>query len=87
MAGFVEQQLGEALGAADPDRTPGGRPGELADADLEALGLRLGLGDADVLRVLPDEQVILQSKGAANPGVIRPLGRDNYLYVIMPMAR
>jgi DNA polymerase-3 subunit beta len=41
----------------------------------------------DVLRVLPDEQVILQSKGAANPGVIRPLGRDNYLYVIMPMAR
>ncbi len=41
----------------------------------------------DVLRILPDEQVILQSKGAANPGVIRPLGRDNYLYVIMPMAR
>lgn len=41
----------------------------------------------DVLRVLPDEQVVLQSKGAANPGVIRPLGRDNYLYVIMPMAR
>lgn len=41
----------------------------------------------DVLRVLPDEQVVLQSKGAANPGVIRPVGRDNYLYVIMPMAR
>ncbi len=41
----------------------------------------------DVLRVLPDEQVILQSKGAANPGVIRPMGRDNYLYIIMPMSR
>ena len=41
----------------------------------------------DVLRVLPDEQVRLESKGAANPGVIRPAGRDNYLYIIMPMSR
>jgi DNA polymerase III subunit beta len=41
----------------------------------------------DVLRVLPDEQVRLESKGAANPGVIRPHGRDNYLYIIMPMSR
>jgi DNA polymerase-3 subunit beta len=41
----------------------------------------------DVLRTLPDEQVVLQSKGPANPGVLRPHGRDNYLYVIMPMSR
>jgi DNA polymerase-3 subunit beta len=41
----------------------------------------------DVLRTLNDPDVVLQSKGAANPGVIRPVGRDDYLYVIMPMAR
>ncbi|MCU0463124.1 MAG: DNA polymerase III subunit beta [Anaerolineae bacterium] len=41
----------------------------------------------DVLRILPDEQVVLQSKGPANPGVLRAVGRENYLYVIMPMSR
>ena len=44
---LVEDQLGEALGAADADRAAARRPRELADADLEAPGLRLGLGDAD----------------------------------------
>jgi DNA polymerase-3 subunit beta len=41
----------------------------------------------EVLRVLPDEEVVLQSKGPANPGVLRPMGRDSFLYVIMPMSR
>ena len=44
---FIEDQLGEAFGTADADRAAGGGPRELADADLEALGLRFGLGDAD----------------------------------------
>src|SRR5690606_28697845 len=44
---LVEQQLGEALGAADADGAAAGRPRELAHAQLEALLLRLVLGDAD----------------------------------------
>jgi DNA polymerase-3 subunit beta len=40
----------------------------------------------DVLRVIPDERVILQSNGAANPGVLRPENRDDFVHVIMPMS-
>ena len=47
MTGFVEDQLGEAFGTAEADRAARRGPRELADADLQALGLRLGLGDAD----------------------------------------
>ena len=45
--GFVEHQLGETLGATDADGAPAGSPRELADADLQALLLRLALGDTD----------------------------------------
>lgn len=40
----------------------------------------------DVLRVIPDERVVLQSNGAANPGVLRPENRDDFIHVIMPMS-
>ncbi len=40
----------------------------------------------DVLRVIPDEQVVLQSNGSANPGVLRPRERDDFIHVIMPMS-
>ncbi|RMG76988.1 MAG: DNA polymerase III subunit beta [Chloroflexi bacterium] len=40
----------------------------------------------DVLRVIPDERVVLQSNGSANPGVIRPENRDDFIHVIMPMS-
>lgn len=39
----------------------------------------------DVLQVLADGQVALESTGPSNPGVFRPLGRENYVHVIMPM--
>lgn len=41
----------------------------------------------DVLRVIDDEQVVFQSNGAENPGVIRPRDRDDFIHVIMPMSR
>ncbi len=44
---FVEDQLGEALGAADADRAATGGPRELGHADLQALGLGFGLGHAN----------------------------------------
>ncbi len=40
----------------------------------------------DVLNVIPDERVVLESNGAASPGVVRPEGRDDFITVIMPMS-
>ncbi len=40
----------------------------------------------DVLNVVKEEQVLLQSNGPTAPGVIRPVGRDDFTHVIMPMS-
>ncbi|MBA7617590.1 Beta sliding clamp [subsurface metagenome] len=39
----------------------------------------------DVLSVLNEAQVALETTNPSSPGVIRPVGVDNYLHVIMPM--
>ncbi|HEY79353.1 MAG TPA: DNA polymerase III subunit beta [Dehalococcoidia bacterium] len=39
----------------------------------------------DVLGVLHEEQVALETTNPSSPGVIRPVGMDNYTHVIMPM--
>jgi len=39
----------------------------------------------DVLSVLHEAQVALETTNPSSPGVIRPVGADNYLHVIMPM--
>lgn len=40
---------------------------------------------ADVLGVLNSPQVALETSGAASPGVVKPVGRDDFTHVIMPM--
>ncbi len=40
----------------------------------------------DVLNVIREEQVVLQSNGPTAPGVIKPVGRDDFVHVIMPMS-
>jgi len=40
---------------------------------------------SDVLSVLRQSQVALETTTPSSPGVIRPLGVDNYVHVIMPM--
>lgn len=40
----------------------------------------------DVLRVISEERVVLESNGSANPGVVRPENRDDFVHVIMPMS-
>lgn len=40
----------------------------------------------DVLNVMPDERVILESNGPSHAGVVRPDGRDDFVAVIMPMS-
>ncbi len=39
----------------------------------------------DVLNVLHETQVALETTNPSSPGVLRPVGQDNYLYVVMPM--
>jgi len=39
----------------------------------------------DVLSVLHESQVALETTNPSSPGVIRPVGVDNYVHVIMPM--
>ena len=39
----------------------------------------------DVLGVLTEEEVALETTDTSSPGVIRQVGRDNYIHVIMPM--
>jgi DNA polymerase-3 subunit beta len=39
----------------------------------------------DVLSVLREPQVALETTTPSSPGVIRPVGVDNYVHVIMPM--
>ena len=40
---------------------------------------------ADVLGVMNSPQVALETIGAASPGVLKPVGRDDFVHVIMPM--
>jgi DNA polymerase-3 subunit beta len=39
----------------------------------------------DVLAVLEDGQVALETTNPSSPGVLRPVGLENYVHVIMPM--
>ena len=39
----------------------------------------------DVLSVLHESQVALETTNPSSPGVIRPVGVDNYVHVVMPM--
>ncbi len=39
----------------------------------------------DVLSVLQETQVSLETTNPSSPGLIRPVGKDNYTHVVMPM--
>ncbi len=40
----------------------------------------------DVLSVIKEDQVVLETSGPTSPGVVRPAGRDDFIHVIMPMS-
>ncbi len=40
----------------------------------------------DVLNVIKEDQVVLETASASSPGVIRPVNRQDFTHVIMPMA-
>jgi len=40
---------------------------------------------SDVLSVLKESQIALETTSPSSPGVLRPVGSDNYVHVVMPM--
>ena len=40
---------------------------------------------SDVLSVIQTETVSLQISSPSSPGVLKPVGQDNYTHVVMPM--
>jgi DNA polymerase-3 subunit beta len=61
----------------------------MLDASVEGEALHISFNIRyliDVLNVMSDDRVVFESNGAANPGVIRPENRDDFVCVVMPMA-
>jgi DNA polymerase-3 subunit beta len=59
------------------------------DAEVEGEEAKIAFNGkylTDVLSVLPSEaQVALEATNPSSPGVVRPVGTDNYIHVVMPM--
>ncbi|MBE9501156.1 MAG: DNA polymerase III subunit beta, partial [Chloroflexi bacterium] len=65
----------------------GDNVGEI-DATVEGETAKIAFNSkylSDVLAVLRGEKVALEVTSPSSPGVIRPLGVENYVHVIMPM--
>ena len=39
----------------------------------------------DVLSVIKEEKVVIETTSPSSPGVLKPLGQENYIHVVMPM--
>ena len=65
----------------------GDNRGEI-DASVEGEASKVAFNSRylqDVLQVLDCSQVALETSGPSSPGVLRPVGQDNYVHVVMPM--
>ena len=65
----------------------GDNTGEI-DAEVEGEASKIAFNSkylSEVLSVIKEEQVALETTGSSSPGVIRPLGSDNYIHIVMPM--
>jgi DNA polymerase-3 subunit beta len=58
------------------------------DAHVEGAEAKIAFNSkylVDVLEVLTEKEVALETTTSSSPGVIRPVGKDNYVHVVMPM--
>jgi DNA polymerase-3 subunit beta len=65
----------------------GDNRGEI-DAQVEGEESRIAFNSRylqEVLQVLDSNQVALETTSPSSPGVLRPIGVENYVHVIMPM--
>ena len=68
------EELGEDVG--EIDATVQGEDGKIAFNGKYLI---------DVLSVIKEQQVTLETTSPSSPGVIRPVGSDSYTHVVMPM--
>ena len=60
----------------------------IVDATIEGDAIEIAFNVrflVDVLSVIDTPNVAIETTSASSPGVVRPVGRDDFLHVIMPM--
>ena len=58
------------------------------DAHVEGVEAKIAFNSkylVDVLEVIGEKEVALETTTSSSPGVIRPVGKENYIHVVMPM--
>ena len=58
------------------------------DAQVEGEAAKIAFNGRyilDVVNVLREGQLALETTTSSSPGVIRPIGSDNYIHIVMPM--
>jgi DNA polymerase-3 subunit beta len=81
-----ELTLGKVVLTARAEEV-GDNVGEV-DATVEGEEAKIAFNSkylSDVLGVLHEERVALETTSPSSPGVIRPVGVENYIHVVMPM--
>jgi DNA polymerase-3 subunit beta len=61
----------------------------VVDASVEGNDLEITFNIGflqDILGVIDETQLIIETGGSSLPGLFRPVGRDDFIHVIMPMA-
>jgi DNA polymerase III subunit beta len=93
-SGIVRIVIGAAVENTPGTMTISARSEELGDdvgdidATVEGPESKIAFNGkyvTEVLSVLKEPRVALETTGPSSPGVIRPVGADNYVHVVMPM--
>jgi len=93
-SGIVRIQINRGQDASPGKLTVSARAEEIGDnmAEIDAMvdgeAVKIAFNGkylTDVLGVLQGGQMVLEASNPSSPGVIRPLGSQNYVYVVMPM--
>ncbi len=93
-SGIVRIEVAPGADGAPGKLTVSSRAEELGDntgdiaADVEGGDGKIAFNSrylSDVLGVLNEDQVALEMTTSSSPGVIRPVGDDHYIHVVMPM--
>jgi len=61
----------------------------MVDASVDGESLEISFNIRyliEVLNAIKEDQVVLETSGSAAPGLVKPVGRDDFIHVIMPMS-
>ena len=78
------EEVGENTGVVDAELSKG-TVQETAEGDNQPKIAFNSKYISDVLAVLQSNEVALEISSPSNPGVVKPVGQDNYIHVVMPM--